>query len=117
VKWEIDENLPIHGQLVNEIIKRVVNKEYLLGQRIPSVRELAVEAKVNPNTMQKALLELEERKIIHTQRTSGKFITEDESVIKKLKTDISDDIVKKFIKDMNNLGITEKEIINILRKE
>ena len=117
MKWEINENLPIHNQLVEEIIRRVINKEYLSGQRIPSVRELSLEARVNPNTMQKALLELEERGIIYTQRTSGKFITEDEAVIKKLKTDISDDIVRKFIKDMNNLGFSENEIINILRKE
>ena len=117
MKWEIDESMPIHNQLVNEIIRRVVVGEYLSGQRIPSVRELSLEAKVNPNTMQKALLELEERGIIYTQRTSGKFITEDKEIIKKLKTDISDDAVKKFIKEMNNLGYTKNEIINILRKE
>jgi len=117
VKWEIDEKLPIHNQLVDEIIKRVVNKDYLSGERIPSVRELSIEAKVNPNTMQKALQELEERKIIYTQRTSGKFITNDENVIKKLKKDISNNILKKFIKDMNDLGFTENEIIDMLRKE
>ena len=115
MKWEIDDKLPIHSQLVDEIIKRVVNKDYLSGERIPSVRELSVEAKVNPNTMQKALLELEERKIIYTQRTSGKFITKDENVIKKLKDDVSKDIIEKFIKDMNDLGFVESEIISMLR--
>ena len=115
VKWEIDDKLPIHSQLVDEIIKRVVNKNYLSGERIPSVRELSVEAKVNPNTMQKALQELEERKIIYTQRTSGKFITKDENVIKKLKNDVSNNVIKKFIKDMNDLGFTECEIISMLR--
>ena len=115
MKWEIDEKLPIHNQLVDEIIKRVVNKNYLSGERIPSVRELSVEAKVNPNTMQKALQELEERQIIVTRRTSGKFITKDENIIKKLKKDISNNILKKFIKDMNDLGFTETEIIDMLR--
>ena len=117
MKWEIDDKLPIHSQLVDEIIKRVLNKDYLSGERIPSVRELSVEAKVNPNTMQKALQELEERKIIYTQRTSGKFITKDENVIKKLKDDISNNIIKKFTKDMNDLGFTESEIINMLRRK
>ena len=117
MEWEIDEKLPIHSQLVNEIIKRVVNNYYLPGQRIPSVRELAMEAKVNPNTMQKALQELEERKIIYTQRTSGKFITEDENVIKELKSSISNSIIKKFIKDMNDLGFTENEIISMLGRK
>lgn len=115
MKWEIDEKLPIHSQLIDEIIKRVVNKDYLPGERIPSVRELSVEAKVNPNTMQKALQELEERKIIYTQRTNGKFITKDENVIRKLKKDISNNILKKFIKDMNDLGFTEPEIVDMLR--
>ena len=117
MKWEIDDKLPIHSQLVCEIIKRVVNKDYLSGERIPSVRELSVEAKVNPNTMQKALQELEEKKIIYTQRTSGKYITEDKNVIKKLKSDISNNIIKKFIKDMNDLGFTESEIISMLRRK
>lgn len=116
MKWEIDEKLPIHNQLVNEIIRRVVNKEYLLEQRIPSVRELSIEARVNPNTMQKALQELEEKKIIVTRRTSGKFITENEHIIEKLKDNISQDIIKKFIKDMSNLGFTKEEVANILRK-
>ena len=117
MKWEIDNKLPIHSQLVDEIIKRVVNKDYLSGERIPSVRELSVEAKVNPNTMQKALQELEEKNIIMTRRTNGKYITKDENVIKKLKEDVSNNIIKKFIKDMNDLGVTESEIIDILRRK
>ena len=84
VKWEIDEKLPIHNQLVDEIIRRVVNKDYLLGQRIPSVRELSVEAKVNPNTMQKALQELEERtdKFVTIFRDLTKSMIKDEKIIR-----------------------------------
>lgn len=117
MKWEIDEKLPIHSQIVDEIIKRVVNKEYLPGQRIPSVRELSVEAKVNPNTMQKALQELEERKIIYTQRTSGKFITENEVVIENLKRESSNELVNKFIKDMTSLRIYRKRDYKYIGKE
>jgi DNA-binding transcriptional regulator YhcF (GntR family) len=117
VKWEIDEKLPIHNQIIDEIIRRVVNKEYLTGQRIPSVRELSAEAKVNPNTMQKALQELEDRKILYTHRTSGKFVTENEEIINNLKSSISNSILNKFIKDMKDLGFNQSEIIEMLGKE
>ena len=116
MKWEIDERLPIHKQLVDEIIKRVVNKYYAAGERIPPVRELSVEAKVNPNTMQKALQELEEKKIIYTQRTTGKFITNDVKIITNLKNDISNKVIINFLKDMKNLGFDKNQALEMLNE-
>lgn len=117
MKWEIDDSLPIHTQLVDEIIKRIIAGEYPLGERIPSVRDLAFEARVNPNTMQKALAELENRKIIFTQRTSGKYVTEDKELIKSVREKLSSGLVGKFVKDMRDLDFSLDDIVLLLGKE
>lgn len=109
MEWNIDENKQIHFQLVEEIIKRIVKGIYQQGNKIPSVRDLALEAKVNPNTMQKALLELEDKKIIFTKRTTGKYVTDDKKIIKSLVNELSKKIINNFFTDMEKLGITKKE--------
>ena len=77
---------------------------------IPSVRELALTYKVNPNTMQKALIELEENGLIKTERTNGKFVTEDENIINKIKNDYADNLTQNYLSEMISLGITKQEI-------
>ena len=117
MKFEINENLPIHPQLVKEIITRIVCGIYNKGEKIPSVRDLAIEAEVNPNTMQKALTELEETKVIKAKGTSGRFVTEDETKINELRGNLQEQIKKEFIKEMKKLGYNNKEILGIVRKE
>ena len=78
-----NNSVPIYLQIVSEIKKQIVSGKLIPGERIPSVRELALTYKVNPNTMQKALIELEENGLIKTERTNGKFVTEDENIINK----------------------------------
>ena len=117
MKWEFDDNLQIHTQLVDGIIKRIIQDIYPMGERLPSVRELATEAKVNPNTMQKALQELEDKKIIETRRTTGKFVTDDTKLLANLMTDLSDQVVSNFIKAMKNLAIDDKKIIKLIESE
>lgn len=114
MKWEIDEGRPIHSQLVEGMIRRIVTGEYQPGERIASVRDLALEAKVNPNTMQKALAELESRGILSTQRTSGRFVTEDAESIVKLKQNLSEELVQKFIADMQKLGYEKDAVLREL---
>lgn len=115
--WQIDENKQIHPQLVDEITKRIIQGAYSPGEKIPSVRELALEAKVNPNTMQKALLELEEKKIIETRRTTGKFVTANEADIDELKKTISTQIARKFAGEVKSLGLNSETVLEMIRSE
>ena len=117
MKWEIDDNKQIHPQIVEEITKRIIQGIYSPGEKIPSVRELAIEARVNPNTMQKALVELEDSQIIVTKRTTGKFVTTDETLLKEIEVSLSILIVKEFVKRMQDLKINNKTIITMIESE
>ena len=105
-----NNSVPIYLQIVSEIKKQIVSGELIPGERIPSVRELALTYKVNPNTMQKALIELEENGLIKTERTNGKFVTEDENIINKIKNDYADNLTQNYLSEMISLGITKQEI-------
>ena len=105
-----NNSVPIYLQIVSEIKKQIVSGKLIPGERIPSVRELALTYKVNPNTMQKALIELEENGLIKTERTNGKFVTEDENIIKKKKNDYADNLTQNYLSEMISLGITKQEI-------
>lgn len=100
-----NNSVPIYLQIVSEIKKQIVSGKLIPGERIPSVRELA-----NPNTMQKALIELEENGLIKTERTNGKFVTEDENIINKIKNDYADNLTQNYLSEMISLGITKQEI-------
>ena len=105
-----NNSVPIYLQRVSEIKKQIVSGKLIPGERIPSVRELALTYKVNPNTMQKALIELEENGLIKTERTNGKFVTEDENIINKIKNDYADNLTQNYLSEMISLGITKQEI-------
>ena len=81
--WELDNDRPIYLQLMERIQHDIISGVYKPGDKIPSVRDLALDAAVNPNTMQKALSELERSGLLYSQRTSGRFITDDEKLLKK----------------------------------
>ena len=105
-----NNSVPIYLHIVSEIKKQIVSGKLIPGERIPSVRELALTYKVNPNTMQKALIELEENGLIKTERTNGKFVTEDENIINKIKNDYADNLTQNYLSEMISLGITKQEI-------
>lgn len=105
-----NNSVPIYLQIVSEIKKQIVSGKLIPGERIPSVRELALTYKVNPNTMQKALIELEENGLIKTERTNGKFVTEDENIINKIKNDYAENLTRNYLSEMISLGITKQEI-------
>ena len=86
--WDLDNERPIYLQLMERIQQDIVSGVYKPGDKIPSVRDLALDAAVNPNTMQKALSELERSGLVYSQRTSGRFITEDTEMLKNLKRDL-----------------------------
>ena len=106
--FEMDR--PIYIQLVEQLKLYIITGELKVGTRIPSVRDFALQAKVNPNTMQKALIELEENGLIKTERTNGKFVTEDEKIINKIKNDYADNLTQNYLSEMISLGITKQEI-------
>lgn len=113
--WNLDSDRPIYLQLMERIQHDIISGTYRPGDKLPSVRELAMEASVNPNTMQKALSELERIGLVHSRRTSGRFITEDETMIKKLKTETAAKHIREFLKSMEHLGLTRQEILELVQ--
>ena len=116
MEFNFDNERPIYIQLVELIRIKIVSGEFQRGQKIPSVRELALAMKVNPNTMQKALVELEDEKLIYTERTNGKYVTEDEKLIEKVKDELAKEKVEDYINSMNSIGISFDEAIKYLQE-
>ena len=114
--WRFNNDRSIYLQLVEQISNRIATGFYLPGGRLPSVRELAAEAEVNPNTMQKVLAELERQELLFSQRTAGRFVTEDTGRILKMKKQAARGAVDVFLKQMENLGLSETEIIELIRE-
>jgi len=112
--WEINPDRPIYLQLAEQLELKICSGVYPLGSRLPSVRDLAQEASVNPNTMQRALAKLEEDGLVYTNRTNGKFVTENKDIIQKVKEKIAQEQVKNFLKKMDELGFAHKEILAII---
>lgn len=110
MEYQFDNDKPIYLQMVELIKTEIISGRLKCGEKIPSVRELAVQAKVNPNTVQKALAELERCGLIYTERTNGKFVTENKSIIKAYRDGIINEKVESFFKDMIHIGVSEDEI-------
>lgn len=117
MQWKLDNAAPIYAQLVDQLKMRIITGVYPMGSRMPAVRELAVEAGVNPNTMQRALQELERQGLVYTQRTSGRFVTENSDTILGEKEKLAGAYVKTFLAQMSMLGFGQKEILDILSRE
>ena len=116
VDYIFDNERPIYVQLVEKIRLEIISGKLKPGERILSVRELAITARVNPNTMQKALAELEEEGLIYTQRTNGKFVTENKELIEKIKKELAEEKVNNYLKDMKNIGISHQEALKYLQE-
>lgn len=114
--WKLDSDRPIYAQILEIIQMQIISGHYKPGDKIPSVRELAADAGVNPNTMQKALSELERSGLILTQRTSGRTVTEDMELIRKMRDEIARGQVQEFINKMKSMGFDREEVLKILRE-
>ena len=112
--WNLDSDRPIYAQLLERIQLQIVSGIYAPGDKLPSVRDLAAEASVNPNTMQKAFAELERSGLIETKRTSGRFVTEDKNMITQIRTQLAKGEINAFIAKMKELGFEKKDIITLL---
>lgn len=114
--WELSNDRPIYLQLMERIQMDIVSGKYHAGDKLPSVRDLAIEAAVNPNTMQKALSELERVGLVYSQRTSGRFITEDAAMIKELKQHLANEHILEFFEKMKQLGFREEEALQLMEE-
>ena len=115
--WNLNSDRPIYAQILERIQMQIVSGVYQPGTKIPSVRELAADAGVNPNTMQKALAELERSGLVMTQRTSGRVVTEDLNMIKETRNQLAGEQAKDFVNRMKDLGFEKEDIIDLLIKE
>jgi len=114
--WDLKPDRPIYTQLIEQLELKICSGVYPLGSKLPSVRDLAQEASVNPNTMQRALAKLEETGLIYTHRTSGRFVTEDVKMVQKIKEKLAYELIQEFLQNMKRLGFDEKEIALIITK-
>ncbi|MDE6968748.1 MAG: GntR family transcriptional regulator [Eubacterium sp.] len=114
--WNLDTDRPIFVQIVERIRMDIISGKYEPGGKLPSVRELAAEAAVNPNTMQRAFAELERTGLVYSRRTSGRFITEDQKMIETLKTEIAKEKIQLFLESMQQLGYEKEEMMSLMQQ-
>ena len=117
MNWSLRGDAPIYAQLVEQIKQEIVSGGFPPGQRLPSVRDVATEAGVNPNTMQRALAELERDGLVYSQRTAGRFVTEDKLMIEQAKLGLAREQVQQFLQSMSRLGYEKADIVALLQKE
>jgi GntR family transcriptional regulator len=116
MEWKLDPSRPIYQQIIETVQAEIASGRFLPGQQLPSVRDLALEAGVNPNTMQRALSEMERGGLVISRRTSGRYITEDENMIRETKDAIANREISRFLKKMADLGVTRQELMKRLKK-
>ena len=117
MSWTFSGDRPIYSQLVEQLQLRIVTGIYPPGSRMETVRELANEAAVNPNTMQRAMSELEKRGLVFSQRTSGRFVTDDPESIAALRAELAQEKIDRFMGEMKKLGYEKREVVSLLEKE
>ncbi|MBQ7351572.1 MAG: GntR family transcriptional regulator [Clostridia bacterium] len=114
--YDFDNDTPIYLQIIEHIKMQIINKEFLPNDKLPSVRELSFQYGVNPNTIQKALQELEDIGLIFTERTNGKFVTSNLEIIEKIRQETIDNIIDDFFDSMLKLGLSRNDVMKILNK-
>lgn len=114
MSWKFDEKSPIYAQIAQHIKMQIISQEIKSGEQLPTVRELAEIAGVNPNTMQRAFSELEREGMVYAQRTSGRFVTDDKELIVQKRNELAELELKNFVDNMTKIGFSIKEILSIL---
>ena len=114
MEYTFDNNIPIYIQVLEYIKIYLISGVFQCGEKLPSVRDFAMTFKVNPNTMQKALQELESMNLIYTERTNGKFVTKDKKVLEKLKDEYAITLAKSYLQGMKRIGLGKADSIKYL---
>lgn len=115
MEWRFSDDLPIYQQIMSQIKSCIAAGIWKPGDKLPSVRELALEAEVNPNTMQKALSELEREGLLYSQRTAGRFVSDNDIKAKELQEEMMKEYIKTFLEQMEKLGYTPEETVKKLK--
>ena len=116
MQWELTNDRPLYIQLTEQLKRLILSGEYSPGEPFPSVRELATSANVNPNTMQRALAELEREQLVFSQRTAGRFVTEDSEMIQTIKQELAQQQLAQFFQAMAELGYARAEIVALVEQ-
>jgi len=116
LRWEFHNETPIYAQVMERVERMIVSGTLSPGEQLPSVRVFAQEAGINPNTMQKALTELERGGLIYTRRTTGHFVTEDQAVITKAREELARLQTERFLQSMQELGFTAAQAAALLQQ-
>ena len=116
MEWNFKSGIPIYSQIVDEMTMRIASGIYEPGEKLPSVRDLAMDAGVNPNTMQRALAELERRGLVYSERTSGRFVTKEEAVLKSLHEELAKKYFQELAEKLRKIGMSGAEIASAVKK-
>ena len=117
MNWQFRSDQPIYSQLVQQLTRAILSGELSAGSRVSAVRELAAQAGVNPNTMQRAMAELEQSGLIRSQRTAGRFVTDDENVIGEARSAMAREEIGGFFAAMESLGYDRAQTLQLLQEE
>ena len=123
MNWQFSNDAPIYAQLIGQIRAGIVSGAFSPGERLPSVRDLAMEAgwlytsPSRSSSMQRALTELERDGLVYSQRTSGRYVTEDQTAIMEARHALAADRVRSFLTDMERLGFEKEDLLSLLRQE
>ncbi len=116
MNWAFKDGIPIYTQIIEQIKSFILSGEFQPGQQVPPVRELAVDAGVNPNTMQRALAELEREGLLYSVRTSGRFVTDDAQTLADLRKTLGNSYIEDLFRNLEKLGMTNEEIIHAVQQ-
>lgn len=114
MSWNFDEKSPIYAQIAQHIKMQIVSQEIKSGDQLPTVREYAENAGVNPNTMQRAFTELEREGMVYSQRTAGRYVTDDQELISQKRRELAKEELDSFVTNMSKMGFSKNEILPVL---
>ena len=114
MEWSFHSNQPIYTQLIEQLTLAILSGEYPTGGKLPAVRELAAEAGVNPNTMQRALAQLEAEGLVYTERTTGRFVTEDTALLEQLRDETARSMTAEYLEKMRGIGYGPAEAAKLM---
>ena len=117
LSWHFQTDRPIYLQLEDKIKLSIISGEYAPGEKLPAVRDMAVEAGVNPNTVQRAYAELEREGLVFSQRTSGRFVSEDTGSVEKMKEEMAAKQIDSFFVSMAAIGFSAQETLKLISEK
>lgn len=109
--WKFDEKSPIYAQIAQHVKLQIISNQVQSGDQLPTVREYAEEAGVNPNTMQRAFIELEREGMVYSQRTAGRYVTQDKDLIAEKRLEVAQAELASFVANMQKIGFSKDDII------